>query len=42
MLFGPVALMNPSINLPLNKGNEDKLKDKTEDLLEFDLKTRPL
>jgi hypothetical protein len=32
--LGPVPLMYPSINLPLNKGNEDKAKDKTENLLE--------
>ena len=32
--FGPVPLMNPSVNLLLNEGNEDKMKDKAEDWLE--------
>jgi hypothetical protein len=41
--FGPVPLMNPSINLLLNKGNKDKAKDKAEELLEYhDRKTRQL
>ncbi len=42
MLFGPVTLMDPSINLLLNEGNENKAKDETEELLEFVRKIRPL